>query len=105
MISWIFLQVGAGHIRPNTKSKVYKNINLLFPDVPENLRAPTISASSLDDHVWSKQSSTYFEVLFAFANANLYDNNIIAFAHSADLDIFRLIYNWAHTKVFYVAVD
>jgi hypothetical protein len=60
-----------GHTRPNAKPKVHTSINLLFANVPENLRVPRILASSSDFHVWNKRSSTNFEVLFASANAYL----------------------------------
>jgi hypothetical protein len=58
-------QVGAGRTRPNTKPKVHTGIDLLFADVPENLRVSGISTSSSDSPQWNKRSSTYFEVLFA----------------------------------------
>jgi hypothetical protein len=98
-------QVGAGRTRPNTKPKAHTGIDLLFADVPENLRVPGISSSSSDIPQWNKRSSTYFEVLFAFATANLHDDGVIVFAHSADPDVSREIYNWAHTEDFYVAED
>ena len=66
---------------------------------------PNISASSLDVPQWNKRSSNYFEVLFAFAIANLYDDDIIVFAHAADPNVSRSIHNWAHTEEFYVAED
>ena len=62
-------------------------IDLLFAVVPKNLRVPNISASSWDVPEWNKRSSTYFEVLFAFANANLYNDGVIDFAHAADLEV------------------
>jgi hypothetical protein len=73
--------------------------------VPENLRVPGISASSSDVPLWNTRSSTYFEVLFAFANANLHDDGVLVFAHAADPEVSRSIHNWAHTMDFYVAED
>ena len=103
---WILaFQVGAGHTCLNTKPKVQTGIDLLFVDVPENFRVSGISLSSSDVPQWSKHSSTYFEVLFAIANTNLYDDDVIVFAHAADPDVSRSIYNWAHTEDFYVAED
>ena len=99
------MQVGAGRTCPNTKPKVHTCIDLFFADVPENLRVPNISASSSDVTQWNKRSSNYFEVLFAFASANLHDDDIIVFAHATDLNVSRSIYNWAHTEEFYVAED
>ena len=64
-----------------------------------------ISASSPDVPPWNKQSFTYFEVLLAFANANLCDDGVIVFVHVADLDVSRSIYNWSHTEKFYVAEE
>ena len=66
---------------------------------------PGISASRLDVPPWNKRSSTYFEVFFAFANANLHDDDILVFSHAADLEVSREIHNWAHTEEFYVAED
>ena len=63
--------------------------------MPENLRVPQ----------WNTRSSTYFEVLFAFAHANLHDDGVLVFAHIFDPDMSRLIHNWAHTEEFYVAKD
>ena len=71
------MQVGAGRSRPNSKPKVHSGIDLLFADVPENLLVPTISASASDVPSWNKRSETYFEVLFAFASANLHDNGVL----------------------------
>jgi hypothetical protein len=51
---FFIFQVGADRIRPNTKPKVHTGIDLLFADVSENLRAPSISASSLDVPQWNK---------------------------------------------------
>ena len=103
---WIFdLQVGAGRTCPNSKPKVHIGLDLLFADVPKNLRVPAISSSSSDVPQWNKRSSTYFEVLFAFANANLHDDGVLVFAHAADPDVSRSIHNWAHTEDFYVAED
>jgi hypothetical protein len=73
--------------------------------VPENLRVPGISSSSSDIPKWNKRSSAYFEVLFAFATANLHDDGVIVFAHAADPEVSREIHNWAHTEDFYVAED
>ena len=73
--------------------------------MPKNLRVPSISASSSDVPQWNKRSSTYFEVLFAFANANLHDDGVLVFAHAADLEVSRSTHNWAHTKEFYVVED
>ena len=98
-------QVGAGRTRPNTKPKVHTGIDLLFADVPENLRVPGISASSADVPQWNIRSATYFEVLFAFANANLHDDGVLVFTHAADPEVSRSIHNWAHTEDFYVAED
>ena len=66
---------------------------------------PSISASSSDVPQWNKRSSTYFEVLFAFASANLHDNGVLVLAHSADPEVSSSIHNWAHTEEFYVAED
>jgi hypothetical protein len=73
--------------------------------VPENLRVPGISASSSDVPQWNMRSSSYFEVLFAFAKANLHDDGVLVFAHAADPEVSREIHNWAHTEEFYVAED
>ena len=43
--------------------------------------------------------------LFAFAKANLHDNNVIVFGYFADLDVSRAIHNLAYTEDFYVAED
>ena len=43
--------------------------------------------------------------MFAFANANLHDDNVLVFAHTVDPDVSRSIHNWAHTEEFYVAED
>jgi len=51
------------------------------------------------------RSSSYFEVLFAFAKANLHDDGVLVFSHAADPDVSREIHNWAHTDEFYVAED
>ena len=80
-------------------------IDLLFADVPENLRVPIISASSSDVPQWNNRSSTYFEVWFAFATANLHDNGVLVLAHAADSEVSRSIHNWAHREDFYVAED
>lgn len=98
-------QVGGGRIRPNTKPKVHTGIDLLFADVPENLRVPNISASPLEVPKWNTRSPSYFEVLFAFASANLHDDGVLVFAHAADPEVSRSIHNWAHTEEFYVAED
>ena len=46
---WIFyLQVGANRTCPNSKPKVHIGLDLLFADLPENLRVPGISLSSSD---------------------------------------------------------
>ena len=66
---------------------------------------PNISSSSLDVPQWNKRSSTYLEVLFAFAIANLHDDGVLVFAHAADPEVSRSIYNWTHTKNFYIAED
>ena len=66
---------------------------------------PNISASSKDIPQWNKRFFSYFEVLFAFANANLHDVGVLVVAHAVDLEVFRLIHNWAHTEEFYVAED
>ena len=99
------MQIGGGHTRPNTKPKVHTGIDLFFADVHENLHVPSISASPLDVPMWNKRSSTYFEVLFAFANTNLHDNGVLVFAHAVDPEVSRSIHNWAHTEEFYVAKD
>jgi hypothetical protein len=98
-------QVGGGRTRPNTRPKIHTGIDLLFANVPENLRVPSISASSSDVPHWNKRAFNYFEVLFAFANANLHDDGVFVFAHATDPEVFRSIYNWAHTEEFYVAED
>jgi hypothetical protein len=99
------LQVGGGRSRPNTKPKVHTGIDLLFADILENLRVPGISASLSDVPPWNKRSSTYFEVLFAFATANLHDDGVLVFAHAVDPEVSREIHNWAHTETFYVVED
>jgi hypothetical protein len=99
------LQVGGCRIRPNTKPKVHTGIDLLFADILENLRVPSISASLSDVPPWNKRSSTYFEVLFTFATANLHDDGVLVFAHVVDPEVSREIHNWAHTEDFYVAED
>ena len=58
-----------------------------------NLRVPKISTSSSDVLVWNKWSTSCFESLFAIANANLHENDIIVFMHAADLDVSRSIHN------------
>ena len=47
-------QVGAGRTHSNTKSNVHTSIDILFVDVPKNLRVPNISASSSDVPQWNK---------------------------------------------------
>jgi hypothetical protein len=69
------------------------------------LRVPNISASSTDVHSWNKRSSTYFEVLFAFANANFHNDGVLVFAHATAPEVSRSIHNLVHTKEFYVADD
>lgn len=98
-------QIGGGRSRPNTKPKVHTGIDLLFADVPENLRVPGISASPSDVPLWNKRSSSYFEVLFAFADANLHDDGVLVLAHPADYEVNSEIHNWAHTEKFYVAEE
>jgi hypothetical protein len=66
---------------------------------------PGISASSSDVLHWNMRSSSYFEVLFAFAKANLHDDGVIVFSRAADPNVSREIHNWAHTDEFYVAED
>jgi hypothetical protein len=73
--------------------------------VLENLRVPSISASSSDVLHWNMRSSSYFEVLFAFLKANLHGDGVLVFSHAADPDVSREIHNWAHTDEFYVAED
>ena len=91
--------------RPITKPKVYTCIDLFFADVLENLRVPNILPSSLEVPQGDKQSNAYFEVLFAFANANLLDNDVLVFAHADDPDLSLSIHNYAHTKEIYVAKE
>ena len=98
-------QIGGGRSRPNAKPKVHTGIDLLFADVPENLRVPGISASPSDVPLWNKRSSSYFEVLFAFADANLHDDGVLVLAHPADYEVNKEIHNWAHTEKFYVAEE
>ena len=98
-------QIGGGRSRPNAKPKVHTGIDLLFADVPENLRVPGISASPSDVPLWNKRSSSYFEVLFAFADANLHDDGVLVLAHPADYEVNSEIHNWAHTEKFYVAEE
>jgi hypothetical protein len=89
---WILaFQVGAGRTRRNTKPKVHTGLDLLFADVPENLRVPILSSSSSDVPQWNKCSPIYFEVFFAFANANLHDDSVLVFADVADVS--RSIHN------------
>lgn len=92
-----------GCTRSNAKPNVHTDIDLLFADVPNNLRVLRISTSFLDVHAWYKRFVTYFEVLFAFANTNLHNDGIIVFAHAADRDVSRSIHNWAHREDFYIA--
>ena len=99
------MQVRAGHTRPNTKPKGHTGLDLLFANVPENLRVPSISTSLSDVPQWRKRSSTYFDVMFAFTNANLHDDGVVVFVHTVDPDVSRSIHNWAHIEVFYVAED
>jgi hypothetical protein len=94
-----------GRTRPNTKPKIRTGIDLLFEDVPENLRVSSISASLSDVSHWNKRASNYFEVLFAFASANLHDDGVFVFVHAANLEVSRSIQNWAHTEKFYIAKD
>jgi hypothetical protein len=68
-------------------------------------RVPSISASSSNVPHWDKHSSTYFEVLFAFANVNLHNDGVLVFAHAVDPEVSRSIHNWALTEEFYVAKD
>ena len=70
----------------------------------ENLRMPRISTSSLV-LAWNEQCATYFEVLFAFTNANLHDDNVIVFTYVATLVASTSIHNWAHSKDFYIVED
>jgi hypothetical protein len=84
---------------------VHTEIDLLFADVPENLRVPNISASPSNVPKWNTRSSTYFEVLFAFARSNLHDDSVLVFAYATDPEVSRSIHNWAHTKDFYIAED
>ena len=98
-------QVGGGCICPSTKPKVYTGIDLMFADVPENLRISGTSTSSSDVPQWNIRSAIYFKVLFAFANANLHDDGVLVLAHAADPEVSRSIHNWAHTEAFYVAED
>ena len=98
-------QVGAGCAQLNTNPKVHMDIEFLFVDVPKNLRMLRISTSPSDIPAWNKRSSTYFEVMFAFANANLHDDGVLIFVHTSDPEVSRSIHNWAYTKEFYVAED
>ena len=66
---------------------------------------PSISASSSDVSQRNKRFSTYFEVLFAFANANLHDDGVLVLAHAVDPEFSRSIHNWTHIEKFYVAED
>ena len=66
---------------------------------------PSILASPSDVPQWNKRTDTYFDILFAFASANLHDIGVLVFAHSADPEDSTSIHNWAHTKKFYVAED
>ena len=77
------------------------NIDLLFANVPENLRVPKISASSTDVPQWNKQSFKYFEVLVAFANTNLHDGRVIVFTNAVDPHVSKSIRNWTHTEDFW----
>jgi hypothetical protein len=61
--------------------------------------------SSLDVPQWNKRSAIYFEVLFAFANTNLHDDDVLVFFYAADHEVSRSIHNWAHTEILYVAED
>lgn len=76
------------------------SIDLLLIDVLDNLCVPRISTSISNVHVWNKQSFTYSEVLFVFANANLYDHIVIVFAYYVDPDVFISIFDWTHTEDF-----
>ena len=59
-----------------------------------------IRCSSLEQAVFQ-----YFEVLFAFASANIHDNGVLIFAHAAHPEVSRSIHNWAHMEEFYIAKD
>ena len=100
-----YFHVGPGCTRCNSKPKMHTGLDLLFADVLENLRVQGISSSSSDVPQWNKRASTYFEVFFAFANANLHDDDVFVFLHAADPDVSRSIHNWAHTEDFYFAED
>lgn len=73
--------------------------------MPENMRVPRISASSLDVLAWNKRFGTYFEVLFAFANANLHDDDVIIFTHATGHDVSKSIHKWTHTEDLYIVED
>ena len=68
-------------------------IDIIIANVPENLRELRISTSLSDVPALNKRSSTYFEVLFVFAIANLHDDVVLVFAHAADPEVFRSVYN------------
>ena len=87
---------------PTPSQKVHMGIDLLFVDVPKNLRVPRISTSS-DFPTWNKRSTSYFEVLFVFTNTNLHDNSVIVFTHTVDPNVSWSIHNWVHMKDFNVA--
>jgi hypothetical protein len=46
---------------------------------------------------------TYFEELFVFTNANLYDDGVLVFAYTVDPETSDEFTTGAHSKEFYVA--
>ena len=49
--------------------------------------------------------STFFEVLFALAIANLRDDGVLVLTHAAYPEVSRSIHNWVHTEEFDVTED
>lgn len=47
--------------------------------------------------------SSYFEILFANTNTNLYNDGVIVIAHVVDLGVSSSNHNWVHIEELYVA--
>jgi hypothetical protein len=70
--------------------------------MPENLIMLGISTSSRDIAAWNMRSKTYFDGLFQFAHANLYDEGVLVVTHASS-DVPVAIENWTYSTDFYVA--
>lgn len=84
-------QVGVRRTRSNAKPKVHTGIDFFFMKMFGILWVLRILTSSSSDHVWNKQNSSCFEVLFVFADAKLHDSDVIVFVHVVDPNVFRSI--------------